>query len=600
MTFRKLLLPFILGFCGSAAFGQSEVIDVPVYRYQEPAPYFKSGDTLDLPFQDDFSGEASFPDQEKWSDFKALVNNNFCAMQWSRGVVTLDGLDEGGKAYNINKNSSDTLADVLTSQYIDLSAATSPYLNFIYQEGGLGDIPEKEDSLVVDFWNVDSARWERVWSVRGGEMEQDQWKWAAVSADNPRWLKDGFRFRIGNYGALNGSFDIWNIDYLSLESGRTILDTTISDPAITQPHPVLINNFTQMPWFHMNATQYPSQINMKYRRNGPPPVDGWSLNLGKYRMYQDGNEIASRTTVPVITNLDHNVEREYQVPLDFSQVTLQTAPTNLEIVSWYDGEAVGIRKNDSLRYVQRFDNVYAFDDGTAEQVYGLTDANSYILIRFQPPVSDTLKGLQMFFGQAKEDISRTPFRIVVFNFQNNGPGSILYESDSLYYPRFIGGNNQFGTYTLDTSGIYINGTVYIGVKQISATPLTIGLDRNTDSLTQLIYGDGSNWYPSLEYPIALMMRPYFRYHPTDISVSEPTVDRGHLSIYPNPTDGAFVIEAGINNPTPARLFDLNGRMVWEGPVHDGSQVNPGILGAGLYILHVYAGDEVLTAKVIIQ
>lgn len=539
-------------------FAQQEVIGVPGFRPQTAsAVLMKTGDTITLPFRDDFSTASNVPSPTRWVDSKAHINNTFPINQRSRGVATLDGLDEGGKAYNLDRPNLDSITDVLTSKYINLSGANSPYLVFSYQQGGWGESPESGDSLFVDFWNVDSSAWERVWSVNGGGV-QNQWDWAAIPATNPKWLKNGFRFRLGIYGAPHGGYDVWNIDYLSMEVGRTPADTVISDPSITKPHPSLLQNFRLVPWFHMGSASFQNQLEFDYRRNGPVPSGGWSLNLGKYRLFQDGNLVASDLTVPVVTNLDHNVDLSFNVNYDPSTIVTPTASTELEMVTWFDGEAVGVRSNDTVYYRQTFDNDYAIDDGSAERVYGLTDADSYLLYQFQPLVSDTLKGFKIFFGQADEDITQTPFKLVVYSFQNGAPGSIIYESDSAYAPYFVGGNNQFGYYPLDTSGLWINGTVYIGLKQLSATPLTVGLDRNTDGgATTIVYGDGLNWYPSQEVG-ALMLRPYFKYQPSDLS--SPEVALSDAVLYPNPAED-WIRFNGLENESSVEVIDLSGKVM---------------------------------------
>lgn len=537
---------------------QQEVIGAPGYRPQTvQATSMKMGDTISLPFIDDFSTVSNVPSQKRWVDAKVHINNTFPIAQRSRGVATFDGLDEGGKAYALNRPNLDSVTDVLTSKYINLANVNSPFLAFSYQQGGWGESPESGDSLFVDFWNVDSSIWERVWSVDGGGV-QNGWSWASVSANDPKWLKKGFRFRIGIYGAPHGGYDVWNLDYLSMESGRTAADTIISDPAITLPHPKLIEDFTAVPWFHMGSVTYASQLEFDYRRNGPVPSGGWSLNLGKYRVFQDGNLVDEDLTVPVVTNLDHNVDLNFTVNYDPSGFQTPTAVTELSMTTWFDGEAVGIRKNDSITYRQTFDNDYAFDDGSAERVYGLTDADSYLLYRFQPLVSDTLKGFKIFFGQADDDITQTPFKIVVYSFQNGAPGNIIYESDSAYAPYFVGGNNQFGYYPLDTTGLWINGTVFIGLKQLSATPLTVGLDRNVEGgATTIVYGDGLNWYPSQEVG-ALMLRPYFKYHPDDISVAD--YETSSAVVYPNPAEEWVRID-GLTGPSTTQIIDLSGNIV---------------------------------------
>lgn len=591
---RRLLTVLFLGVY-TAAFAQGEVVGTLTYLPSDYGVSHKTADTINLPISDDFSRAPHTPNQDIWTDAKVYVNNTFPTSQLSRGVATFDGLGEGGRAYDITSISADTLCDVLTSKYIDLSSVTSPFLNFMFQEGGWGEAPESGDSLVVDFWSVDSARWERVWSANA--RGNSNWKWATVSADHPKWLKKGFRFRIGNYGAHNGGFDVWNIDYLSLESNRTPQDTTLFDPALTLPHPELHTRFRNVPYWHMSGLLFRSQIELFYRRNGVAPTGGWSLNLGKYRLFQDGVEIDSRTSVPVVSNLDHNVDLSYTVPLTPGVVNVNpTGPTVVSMMSWFDGEAVGETRNDTMWHIREYDNYYALDDGSAERVYGLTDANTYMLYQFQPLLSDTLKGFDIYFGESENDITNTPFKLVVYSFNSNAPGSIIYESATDYYPKYAGRNNQFVSYELDNGGLYVNGTVYIGIKQLSSTPLTVGLDRNVNGDTTIIYGDGFTWYPSNQQG-ALMIRPYFGYHPDDISVEEWGANT--VTIYPNPNNGQFTIDSK-GEQTHIRVIDLNGRALMESEINGSERIDLSDVPAGMYFVQWTTSNQSGTEKILIQ
>lgn len=587
---------FVLGaFVVSA---QSEVVGTISHLPSSAAvSAMKTTDTLSLPFSEDFTARGDRPLPARWTDAKVLVNNQFGVNPVTRGVATFDGMNEGGRAYDINISNSDTLADVLTSRYLNLSAAPSPYLSFIYQEGGWGEFPESGDSLVVDFWNVDSARWERVWSVEGGIHTDTSWNWAMISANEAKWKKRGFRFRIGTYGALNGGFDVWNIDYINLEGNRTASDTIIEDPAMTRPHPLLTNNYTKVPYFHMSTVNYKTSLTLRYRRNGPVPTGGWQLNLGKYRLYQDGVEVDSRLNPPVISTDPHNVELSFNVPVPAGNIVPKNSETTISMTSWYDGENVPFLQNDTLIMQQTFDNSYAYDDGTAERVYGLTQANSTLLFEFQPLTADDLIGLRIHFGETRDDISNDEFQIVVYSYNSGVPGSIIYKSDSLYKPQYMPGANQFGIYALDDT-INISGTVFIGLIQLSNTPLTVGLDRNTTGLTNIVYGDGANWYGSNERG-TLMIRPYYRTQPSDISVEESVEPSFNLRVYPNPSQGLFVVDFDGPSAT-GLLMDVSGRVVWSDEVVPGQTIQPFGLSTGTYLFQLRGERGVQTERLIIQ
>ena len=74
-----------------------------------------------LPFIDDFSYDGPYPDPTFWADNQAYINNTMSANPVTRGVATLDGLNEYGRPYFKNPTSIG-YADSLTSQPIDLSS----------------------------------------------------------------------------------------------------------------------------------------------------------------------------------------------------------------------------------------------------------------------------------------------------------------------------------------------------------------------------------------------------------------------------------------------------------------------------------------------
>lgn len=127
--------------------------------------------TVGLPFFDDFSATKVYPDQQKWIDNLVFINNDFSFLPPNTGAATFDVLNEKGEVYS-NASIRPFKADQLQSVLIRLDsifdptpraldAADSVYFSFYYQPQGLGDKPEKQDSLVLQF------------GFPSGEMELD-------------------------------------------------------------------------------------------------------------------------------------------------------------------------------------------------------------------------------------------------------------------------------------------------------------------------------------------------------------------------------------------------------------------------------------------
>jgi hypothetical protein len=554
-------------------------------------PDLPESDTINLPLLDDFSLPATRPNPRFWTDNKVLINNRFSNNMPTIGVATFDGLDEFGYAYNLNRSGSDTLADVLTSRYLNLAPPNNNdiFLSFMYEPQGLGEPPNFEDSLVVEFWSPSDSAWEQVWSV-GGDAPRE-FRSAIIPVNQPKWLQRGFRFRFGTYGSLQGGFDVWNVDYVRLDRNRNPADTTPSDPAFTRPAPPFtINNYRRVPWFHFANNRLRDNMTFTYNRRGPN--QGYSLNLGFYRITKDGVLVQQRTNPPVI-NDPGNTNINFTIALtDFALNPLPTDEFLLEMKTWFTGTALGIQQNDTVIQTQEFKNYYAYDDGSAERAYGISNApGAEMAIRFQPYQPDTLKGVFLSFTQAGQNTENRGFRIAVWTIDNGAPGTEIYLSDSVYFPDFGYGQNDFVPYLLDNNGLYISGPVFIGLKQNGILPLHLGYDRNSVNATPMFYSDGSFWYESILQG-TVMLRPFFRYVPRDLSQVLPKQSDNPIILYPNPARDGFMLKgAALLEGTMLTLSDQTGRIVRSYTVQEAAYYPLHGLVSGLYFLTIYPKDQ---------
>ena len=114
-----------------------------------------------LPFFDDFTSSNIFPNQKLWDGYSVFVNKDFPFMPINTGSATLDAIDSTGSVYS-DASWIPFMADELRTQYIrldsifnpvprQLSPADSVYLSFFYQPQGVGDAPQLNDSLLLEF-----------------------------------------------------------------------------------------------------------------------------------------------------------------------------------------------------------------------------------------------------------------------------------------------------------------------------------------------------------------------------------------------------------------------------------------------------------------
>ncbi len=82
-----------------------------------------SNDTLKIPFFDDFSKDAIYPDASNWIDEQVFINKSFGDNPPSIGVATFDALDFAGELHS-NAGTSLFLSDTLTSKPINLANRT--------------------------------------------------------------------------------------------------------------------------------------------------------------------------------------------------------------------------------------------------------------------------------------------------------------------------------------------------------------------------------------------------------------------------------------------------------------------------------------------
>ncbi|MBI1316614.1 T9SS type A sorting domain-containing protein [bacterium] len=547
------------------------------------AEYIATVDTLNLPFADDFSDREGPPNAQRWVDAKVWINNTYGRDIPTLGVASFDGLDENGLAYDLADNSSDTLADVLTSAPIRLNPAMANVrLSFEFQAGGRGEAPEANDRLVVEFYAPSDSSWTEVWSANGPGF--DGFKSAIVEVDSAIWRVPGFQFRFGAYGARSGSFDVWNLDYVQLGTNRPADDTLFVDAGFTREHPSLINGYHEVPWDHISSgpNRFVSQFGLHYRKNGPP--GSASINLGRYVIEQDGGVLATKNGNPDNAP-PYNVENLRTVLVDPFAINPPTGPFTLTIRSIMDGANDGFRTNDTVEKIHRFERHYALDDGSAERVYGLSNTpGARTAVAFAPFRADSLKGLQILFVPTQFDARLNSFRIGIWEYNAGVPGNLIYLSDSLYKPAYYGQERPI-SYALDTSALFISGPFFAGVVQTTVNPLNIGLDVNqpdSDTTSSIFYGDAANWYSSL-FPGRLILRPYFAEQPADLG-AEPLRSRQVLQIYPNPATYRTRLELPFEGEWQIDWIDLQGRILDQGVLRTAEDWDVSRLSRGLYFV----------------
>jgi hypothetical protein len=247
--------------------------------------------SLTLPVFDDFSSTFVEPDPAIWADQYAFINNSYGVDPVTNGVATLDALDFDGSIYaTATIDPTSFVADHLTSHPVMLAlpAEDSIYLSFLYQPGGLGDLPEEQDSLLVDFFDPATEAWINVWGIPGTGLHP--FRHVMIPVTDGRFLVDGFRFRFRNRASLprnsdypdkRANVDHWQIDYVRLDRNRFASDTILRDVAFTSPLNSVLKELTSLPWSHFehayNTVLDPSAF-VRYRNNDTIPRNRFTTN----------------------------------------------------------------------------------------------------------------------------------------------------------------------------------------------------------------------------------------------------------------------------------------------------------------------------------
>ena len=601
MQMSKLGAFVFLLVCSFTSIGQVLESSVVLTSAPRLSLEIESTDTISPPFTDDFSYASDRPSSALWQDEKVWVNDQMALYQKSIGVATFDGLNEYGFAYKENALGSDSIADVLTSRFLNLLGLTDVYLSFQIQEGGWGELPSNTDSIVVEFWSPITSDWMQVWGQKGTGAAS-AFKSVIIPVQGSNYLNNGFRFRFAAYGARAGAYDIWNLDYVQLDKDRNPSDTLITEPSMARAHPLIMGSglYTSWPWWVSNSSNLsnrPASLEFTYRRNGNIPPGGWSLNLGQFRWEENGALIQQVTTVPVVTNVQHNQDQTFVINVPAGALNNLTGPTTVNTKVWFDGTAAGTRSNDTVHGALTLDNYIAMDDGTAERAYAVQNViGGRVAQKFKVVglgSNDSLKGVRFNFVDAGLDYMST-FRIAIWAPSDslNEPGSLLYISDTLYKPNKGYDRGDWMPYELDSS-ISLNAfsDVWIGYVCTSSDPMYLGLDVTRDVPGNLprFYGDGFNWYESLESGV-IMMRPYFNYSPADMSLME---DSPAYKVFPNPSLGSLRITGPDAEYT---ITDLAGVVISNGLVEEITSLELHGLKAGMYIIVLKTSDETSVFK----
>lgn len=561
---------------------------------------FKSGDTLELPFLDDFSTSYLYPDAHLWADRFAYVNNTFPDLPPSIGVATLDAIDEKGDFYPSSGYEIPFIADYLTSNPINLNypANQSIYLSFYYQPQGLGDNPEEKDSLILEFYDVQDSVWNKVWSQKGSVNQE--FKQVIIPVNNDKYLKKGFRFRFKNLASLSsasvpskvGNVDHWHIDYVYLDKNRNANDLIRHDIAFVSPMHSFLLDYSAMPWKHFLTNPgalLKTNIEVDYQNNDD--VNRLIERLDFIFIDNSGNQ-ANDTLVGGSSDMTPGLLVNYRAPFNYPFTTNAADTASFTIIAKIKTDDFDPLMNNEIHYRQKFYNYYAYDDGSAEVGYGLIgEGTKYakLAYQFNAYKKDTLQSVQMYFNRTYNDASKKYFYLTVWKDDGTGqPGEILYQKEGAL-PQYANELNKFQTYNIDTT-LILQGKFYVGWIQTTEDLLNIGMDVNTVSNNKIFYNITGDWTKS-KFKGSLMIRPVFgKSLITSLSPKPKFSDNIDVKIFPNPVRDVLNIQINTDFSTEQfylYIINTQGKILYQNKINNQSTIDFSGYKSGIYFLKIF-------------
>ncbi len=576
-------------------------------------PFNVIGDTLDLPFMDDFSYAGPYPGRE-WLDIHTFVNNRWSDQPPSVGFATFDGLDASGTPYGPPYGR----ADFLTSAYLNIQPTdTDVYLSFYVEPKGRGYYPNlsQGDSLVLEFKN-NIGEWVYIDAYDASEdIDLDSippWEYKAYPITSSDYLYRGFQFRFVNYAARQGILDIWHVDYVRLEKNE-IPDTTFQDIAFTQVPNSILKRYSNMPYRHFvgnETTELITDIDIELFSQFPETTLAEPSDLTITELMNDVvvhfdatllEDPLTQRNVPPFEHKHHinPIDFDPFPPLVGDSLIFETQYT-FNISAQNPGLYPQVARNDTVRHKTYMTNYFSHDDGSAETVMkiGLAQYQG-IAVEFNANIDDTLRAIQIHFphySDAQQEGAKFNIQVFVGDL-NSDPVFEQILVDPFYADTRLDTLQGYTTYKLTDDfgipvGVFIpEGKFYIALQQASSIskPVRIGLDKNTPQAKeyQYIYNGVDTWSNLSNNGAAMLRAVVGDYTPGSTPTKELIAAKESIKVYPNPSSGIFNLdfENGSYDNYEISVFNTMGQLLFQQKL-DSSIIDLSNQNDGIYFLKI--------------
>ncbi|TAF68185.1 MAG: T9SS C-terminal target domain-containing protein [Cytophagales bacterium] len=531
--------------------------------------------TLSLPFFDDFSTSQNTPSATLWeANGGTYLSNTIALNSISTNVVVFDGIAANGNPYDVTNSLAKGLTDQLTSLPINLagmSNASNIFMSFYWQPEGLGELPDTDDSLRLQFKDLNN-NWITVWKTQGG-TPNTQFRQQIIAIQQNIYLHAQFQFRFQSFGRQSGIYDHWLLDYVYINQNRNIGDAFIRDIACTDAPTSLLKKYTAMPieQFLTNPTAFlNNSVTMRFN-NLNSIFNVISFNATLEELAQG----SSLGTILTGSQLINGGERGILLTanINAAAIPLTNQPKILRYkfnINTGDNNTtippIDLRLNDTISRITYLQDYFAYDDGSAEYALALNQRFARAAYRFIAPQADTLTEIAINFARIEKNLTGESFVLAVWKtLTPTNEGALFAKSFSFTYPT---NKDGFIRFKLDVP-VVVKDTFYIGWQQTSNNKLGVGFDKNTNSNTEIFYSIDRVWIPlDSNEKGSLLLRPIFGstvLPPITALDNDPTLQNtSQWLAMPNPTEDEICLQNTQENaPSIAllHLYDTQGKLL---------------------------------------
>ena len=569
-----------------------------------------AGDTLTLPFFDDFAAYTGQPSPQFWIESGGVyINDQFGVAPPSLNVATFEGVNAAGDAYStLNTNG---FTDTLTSKPLNLAtlnpATAGLHLSFYVQAGGLGGSPNMHSESNPSFLQLEfkdrNNNWQVVWQKTGENMKTDFIP-VIVPVTDPGYFHGGFQFRFRSAGVQRGTDDTWNIDYVYLDANRNLNQPNRSEVALSQRLNSFLKSYTAMPvnQFFLDPDKEVNDsvmtrlnnLNTEFAPitwrgytqvlNPAAPADTFLRGNAALPPSTNNYLIIGKTNAAAVPNNGNPIRIKQSIFLSTLERDEQ------------------LRQNDTVSRITELADYFAYDDGTAETNFSLNNSgNRQLAYQFDLNTPDYVNGIRVYITKTNRAGNVMSFRI--WRQENGNPAGTPLATQSFTIPA-VEELNRFYDIKF-TNSVAVADTFYVGFSISSSVSdfVNIGYDLNENAKNRIKYNNNATgWLTFSDEPGALLIRPLMGLITglEDEEEAEPVVINeplANINVYPNPSTGTVKISGSYQELS---LSDITGKLILtKTKAEVGTQLNLSSLAKGIYVLRIKQKDIIITKKIVL-